>query len=384
MPESLVIECISLVEDRIKHHLKSTINELYIKYRRSGFSKYEGNLTASNYVSSYLSKEFSDKNFSITALELYALCPIKYFLQRILNLPDEQEVDEVFSPMERGALIHDILFRFFSELKKLKGQQEPWQHPELLTLFTRELLAEFEYDSIDWALEQEQLLGGPEHTGVWQVFLNLEEDAITENGFVPEHFEFSFGLKKDAVKSDSNSIESPLLLKQGNKKVTLSGKIDRIDIDQKQRAIIIDYKTGKGQSASVKDMLEGISLQLPVYMIAVKQLFKKYTPVAGIYYQVRDAEYCNRVPAVTNADEVPGILKKGNGRLPNNVYPIQLHELLESTKKHIFDIVQDMQGGNFAFTRFPEHEKCRSYCPYRRMCRKDVAKLKALSNKQQA
>jgi ATP-dependent helicase/DNAse subunit B len=56
----------------------------------------------------------------------------------------------------------------------------------------------------------------------------------------------------------------------------LRGKIDRIDINEKNKLYnVIDYKL-KGRKPSLKDLESGISLQLPVYLIAAKTILENY------------------------------------------------------------------------------------------------------------
>ncbi len=114
-------------------YILDVIANVYKKYRRNGFNSFEGNLSSNLQVINYLNQRVQKNTFSITALEMYAFCPMKYFLQRILKLPDEEEVEETFSAMERGALIHQILFEFYHVLKQKNQHDTPWQYEELLT-----------------------------------------------------------------------------------------------------------------------------------------------------------------------------------------------------------------------------------------------------------
>ena len=58
-------------------------------------------------------------------------------------------------------------------------------------------------------------------------------------------------------------------------KVKLKGKIDRIDINEEEKTLkVIDYKLG-GTKPTAEDLSTGISLQLPLYLFAAKELIKK-------------------------------------------------------------------------------------------------------------
>ena len=59
------------------------------------------------------------RSYSPTALQNYAACPYKFFLQAIHRLaPREvpEAIDEL-DPLQRGSLIHEIQFELFERLR---------------------------------------------------------------------------------------------------------------------------------------------------------------------------------------------------------------------------------------------------------------------------
>ena len=108
-----------------KSLLLEDLSLLIKKRNRQSFTIFEGNLTNNQEAIEKIEQFFKDKSFSITALESYAFCPMQYFMQRILKLNEEEEIETTMTPLERGSLIHDILFNFFMQLKtqKLHKQQ---------------------------------------------------------------------------------------------------------------------------------------------------------------------------------------------------------------------------------------------------------------------
>ena len=65
---------------------------------------------------------FAERGYSPTALQRYARCPYRFFLQTIHGLaPREiaEPIDEL-DPLKRGALIHDIQFAFFERARASK------------------------------------------------------------------------------------------------------------------------------------------------------------------------------------------------------------------------------------------------------------------------
>ena len=161
-------------------------------------------------------------SFSITALELYAFCPMKYFLQRVLHLPDDDEdEEEIFNAMERGSVIHQILFEFFAQLKMENKQNVPWDHHELLYNIANNYLNILPYEGIIWALEKEKILGSESRKGLLKTFLETEQEEITGHRYFPDFFEFGFGIKQIQGESDTRSVTKPLQLQRGNTTVKL-------------------------------------------------------------------------------------------------------------------------------------------------------------------
>ena len=63
-------------------------------------------------------EKMKESQFSITQLETYAVCPYRYFAERVLRLDIFEEPTEEIEALELGSLIHSILFVFYSKLKK--------------------------------------------------------------------------------------------------------------------------------------------------------------------------------------------------------------------------------------------------------------------------
>ena len=80
---------------------------------------------------------------------------------------------------------------------------------------------------------------------------------------VPRRFEVAFG-------SDRAPVELQRGLDLGD--FTLSGKIDRIDVDPfSARGIVQDYKSGKTSHSAAQIESEG-RLQIPLYILALRDL----------------------------------------------------------------------------------------------------------------
>jgi ATP-dependent helicase/DNAse subunit B len=206
----------------------------------------------------YLAKR--ELTFAPTALETYARCPHRFFLQSLLRLSPWEEADRLagLAPVERGELVHRILFPFYSRLKQegrlpLAGQERT-DLEALLIAVAEETFRAFEAEKATgypllWSLEKrailESLLG----------FLNSE--LKDDKGFVPAYFERGF------------RCSFPL---NGKGAISLRGRIDRVDLSPDgRRGRIIDYKSGQVRPVADGEFNGGEALQLPLYLYAASR-----------------------------------------------------------------------------------------------------------------
>jgi RecB family exonuclease len=102
----------------------------------------------------------------------------------------------------------------------------------------------------------------------------VREDASLGLPVVPRRFEVSFGSERSAPE-----LQRGLELGPG---LTLSGKIDRIDLDPfSASGVVQDYKAGKhGHSAAQIESEK--RLQIPLYMLVLRDLVG-VEPLGGLY-----------------------------------------------------------------------------------------------------
>ena len=312
-------------------------------------------------------------------------------MQRILKLNEEEEIETTMTPLERGSLIHDILFKFFMQLKTQKLHGESWLHFDLLKDIALQSFEELKYQGLLWDLEKEIYFGNDSQPGLWKSFLDEEEKEFNNSGFKPVLFETEFGKSFKKPKSGFDSI--PFKIENENRIIQLFGKIDRIDVDNIGNAIIYDYKTGRsGFNLNFNDIFFGMSLQLPVYVAAVKEAFKvlkfKMDAIAAGYYLVKDSENCERKTIFADVQKKPDIkISRSGGKLPNSSLTegddeFGIDELINQTKNYILDYTDNLFDGYFRHTKYPKKDHCSKYCTYKMVCRKDIGKLNSLNQQE--
>lgn len=172
---------------------------------------------------------------SPSSIEAYLRCPYAWFLDRILKVTP---LDEGFGPLETGLFAHGVLERFYGRLHELYGVCRADQVPrkdvsDLFDAVFDELLA-----------LQRQL---PPGSGRYVPLTELEaemtaklKESLLTAIFVQSALPPSFvKMERELIIGDGSS--SPSLVSYAG--FALTGKVDRIDIDEENgRFYILDYK----------------------------------------------------------------------------------------------------------------------------------------------
>ncbi len=292
---------------------------------------------------SMASHQFSARSFSATALQNYASCPYRFFLSAILRLEMRQEpaAIEVIDPLTRGSLFHETQFEVLTNMKAAgllplrqgpsfrggasDGQEGPaWEREEGLFLNGEEgrTLHREEgrpqsgaptmdsmgraFDLVDRALdrlagEYEDKLA-PAIPRVWEDGINsiradlrewLRRMADSDDGWVPEKFELSFGLTDRGPRdSDPDSVSEPVEI-IGDLK--LRGSIDLVERHSSGRFRVTDHKTGKARAAKETIVGGGKYLQPLLYALAAKKVLNEGVESGRLYYCTAAGGYEERV-----------------------------------------------------------------------------------------
>ncbi len=227
------------------------------------------------------------RTISPTRLESYATCPYQYLLSGIIGIEPvlEPEKEITISHLDKGKLIHKILYRFYTSLKKERGSSFHLNPGDLPLLFE---IAQKEFREF----EQMGLTGYPM---LWEVvkneileeLVNFFEEEMNEADFIPAYFEVRYGMKPFGILESEISTDDPIPIDLEGDIIYLKGRIDRIDLSKDgKRARVIDYKTGMVY-AKENDFQGGRSLQLPLYLYVANKLLSNLH--RGI--EVQSAQY---------------------------------------------------------------------------------------------
>ena len=207
-----------------------------------------------------------DSGISPSALEMWATCPYKFFLKRMLGLsapPTGEEAAEL-SPLDRGSLVHRIL-----ERAVLSGVE------------TEERIREL----ADEAFSEAEQQGMAAYPLLWE----MEKAGIREGlsaFFAADSEWLGDALTQSLAEMPFDGVDVEVA---DLGVIRFRGKIDRLDVVGDE-VRVRDFKSGSprrytsGERAQASFTVgNGRALQLPVYAAAAREMF----PGAGI-----SASYC--------------------------------------------------------------------------------------------
>ena len=286
------------------------------------------------------------KTVSPTRLETYASCPYQYLLNVVMGIEAliEPEKEATISPLDKGILIHSILWKFFTDLKKERG---PWFQLEQKDLERLKEIANRKFDEFEqMGVTGYSMLWEVEKRNILDNLVDFFNEELNETEFVPTYFEVRYGMKHLDFQESEISTEEPVPLTLVGKTIQLKGRIDRIDLTRDgKRARVRDYKTGR-ILAKENDFQRGTTLQLPLYLYAARQLLGRLHK--GI--QVESAEYYS--------------LKDGKRVAFGG-------SVLEAREGDLHKILKAIAGGikEGVFIAVPDNQNCRyRYCDFKMIC----------------
>jgi ATP-dependent helicase/nuclease subunit B len=361
----------------LPENLERCKNAEIARYKDNKESEFHGRITGNDSIE-LLSGIFADRVFSSAQLESLARCGFQYFAHRILEIAEVPDIEISLSAIERGAVLHRILFRFYSELRKLDKLDNARDELRLLLEIGKQVLDELgiKHDLFD--VERETILGTTSVKGTLELFLEKVQSKLSEYGFQPEIFELAFGMS-ERISSGNKSEGGIPPAKIGN--ILLRGKIDRVD-NGANGFTIFDYKTSSVIPSHRDVVGDKISPQLILYLSALNQWKHEEKPsgkVAGAAFisinrdklmSGDDGEDLIRFIVQTDEAGLKYNPSFGSGRKLKAAdrYPWSMDELLKETELFFGEKVSEAATGRFNLTKFSYERVCK-YCSYSEACR---------------
>lgn len=306
---------------------------------------------------------------SASQIEAYSTCPLCWFVSYRVK---PQSIDAGFGNMEKGNFVHDVLEHLHARLPQ-EGMERvtPENLPraqELLREVFDETLAEHagkrgaEGPLVPLsAVEERQVVEIlPQLEGV----LAYESEALAP--FAPRYLEFAF--------NDLNVEYAGW---------PLGGRIDRVDVDAENRAVVIDYKHRTGveefklADPTVRDEESGTApiddprwlpphTQTLIYAQAMRRALDLDTR-AALYFSTKGGKPALRGAASAELLEeergdgrIPG-LKKG---FPGEGGSMDFDALLDRVEAGIAERLRELEAGNVAAVDPTSAQAAHARCPY--------------------
>lgn len=327
----------------------------------TSLSEYEGVISDEDILEN-LEGKYTEEEYvhSSSRIDDYAKCPFKFYMDRVLGLEELEEVDVEISPMDKGSVIHEILSDFFEwrrdefETAALRGDMEEKEIRRLedkIQRIAEEEIGKYHYEGVFWESFVSDVISGfdGEPPGLLKRFLRHEMEEV-EDEYEPTHFEVRPG-----EFSDSDTV----VLDLDGAEFRTTGYIDRVDVrgsDGGEVHRIIDYKTG---SVTPKAIKEGLSFQMPIYMLS-------WSAVQGLDFDQVNARYY-LVPARGGVGLKPAWndISEGWRNFPGRGHLVEL----------LSEIVERMKEGKYNLPFFDKRLPCR-YCKFTNVCRHDPSHMR--------
>jgi ATP-dependent helicase/nuclease subunit B len=244
--------------------------------------------------------QLGSRSFSPTALQNYAACPYRFFLQTVHRLQPREEpaAVEVIDPLTRGSLFHKVQYEVLTMLR------DAGLLP--LTPATSDRAIELVDDVLNRVASKFEDKLAPAIPRVWQDGINairadlrewLRRASESDDGWVPHKFELSFGLAdRGREDEDPASVAEPVLLElrtsnSESLSLALRGSIDLVERHVSGKLRATDHKTGKARASDGVVVGGGKYLQPVLYALACERLLEGSVESGRLYYCTSDGGF---------------------------------------------------------------------------------------------
>jgi ATP-dependent helicase/DNAse subunit B len=333
--------------------------------------EYQRNLThlqlGEERISSKWAAKLASNRINITRLESYASCSFKFALEKWLKVQDPLEQQTMIDPIETGNMLHRMIEKFYQEAKGVPFHQlhsffHGREEEKLADIFETEwgIILEKHLEIPKYTLDKEK----EEWWNKLRRWLTAEKLRFWQNEELADMSIFQLEEPVElTIELDTNNI------------LTLTGKIDRIDIDE-HGFVIYDYKSSFKGLDFETDVPGGLVLQIPLYMIALEHEFKqgKYQKltiengeaIGGGYISIKEPQL--RKKNTVWKDEEHKRRFEPNNRIKTNVIPLS-SELLKQDYG-IPELIAKLWRGTFTdFSVKPFSTNSCKYCRFKPICR---------------
>jgi ATP-dependent helicase/nuclease subunit B len=274
-------------------HLVRSLRTRWLRWESKTWREQDGLITThAGTLAALAEHRLTARAWSPSALQKFSACPYQFALHGIFGLRPREtpEALEQMDPLTRGALFHAVQFQFLGALKAAEllpvNGTRLAEALEIADRVLNRVAGEFAdklAPAIDrvWKTEIEDLrtdLRG------W-----LQHIAVNDEDWIPEHFEFAFGLRRSGTERDPASTAEEAVLDEG---VRLRGSIDLVERHRTRGVLrVTDHKTGKPPETPPAYVGGGSFLQPLLYGLAARRLLNSEVESGRLLYATQRGEY---------------------------------------------------------------------------------------------
>lgn len=373
------------INKEINRFLPPNIQRCFIsesaRLRNDRESVFNGRIISNDLLNS-LSTQLRDRVYSASQIEILSQCPFRFFVERILMIEPQPDIDSIFTPLERGSALHKTLYKFYNEMKRQSKLDSVANEAETLKAYGREVLNDYAIEHKLFDVEKDTLIGTDYAYGTLDLFLKNVQGNLSKDGFVPDMFEFTFGMTEV---EEGNGHTDPIQIGE----VKFRGKIDRIDRHKEKGLVIFDYKLSSNTPNPKAVILKKTSPQLLLYLLALQTILKdreNADDLYGIAYITLNRNALlkgkNTVKFIVRNEETGlsygSSIRDSQQKGSYQSLPEKMDELLDQVADFVSSTVEKAIEGKFNLTEFEYQEVC-VYCPYKEACRILVIKTSTQS-----
>lgn len=275
--------------------LARSLRTKYQRGRAGKFTPVDGFLDPSTEAKRLLAQHRLDaRAYSVTALEKYAGCPYRFYLNAVLRLRPRDEIESIthLDALTRGQILHDAQFHIYERLEQ--AELLPVRRDNLDQVMR---LFEMTFDEVSERFHEEL---APAIERIWRDELErirfdlrgwLRREAARDDGFVPFRREFTFGMKPRGPADPASTLE----VAQLDNGLRLRGAIDLVEKRADGKVRVTDHKSGKAWMPENAIVNGGESLQPVLYTLAYEALTGEEVESARLYYCTERGGYAERV-----------------------------------------------------------------------------------------
>ena len=271
---------------------------------------------------------------TVSRLESFRSCSFAYYLKYGLKLSDKEKMD--IKPIDTGSFMHEVIDRFFKKVDNIKTISEEEMKKALDEIIEDELSLPKNY--IFTATAKFRTL-----------VIRLKKVIYLSMKYIIQSLKYSeFDVLQTELEFGNNNYPPIEMTLDNGKKISITGKIDRIDIAKTPNGKyirIIDYKSSS-KDIELNKVIAGLQLQLLTYVDAIVQK-ENVEPAGALYFTLLEPKLAGASKSMTK-EEIEEIIKKNykmNGLVLADVNVIKMMDTtLESGKSDIIPVSLNDSG----------------------------------------